>query len=1033
MNLSLLRLRTGVAFLGALGTGTLAAQTPVTGTPIRTLSAPALTPDGQQIVFAWAGDLWSASADGGLAKRLTQTPARESRPLVSADGKSLVYNRESNGAAQVFIRPLAGGDAQQLTFHSEGCTLEALTDPNKAIVSGPRDRGDTQPERLLEIDLKKPQREQMLFDAAAHDAAVSADGKRVLFCTDGEPWFRKGYRGARASKLWSFANNAFEPLVNESAAATSPIPAPDGKTFYYVSERNGTANLWSQEFGAKEGKALTFFQDDGVRAPALSTDGSTFVFLRGLQVYRFRPGKDEKPVALDFWHEEKHTAKPASATFSNSTDFSFTPALDAVVFSAGGELWFQPVKGGAATRLTDTDEQESSVVFSADGKWLYYLVDDGLQANYWRLRLKDGGAWTQPESFEAYQITIGQSSKCHLAPSPDGKRIAWIEGNGDLHVADADGGSAKKLFASWSQPTFAWSPDSSVIAFSAQHGESNRDLWIAKADGSQAAVNITRDPATEFAPAWSPDGKHLAFSLQADGARPPMLHVLALDPAAYSRGYTADEANGIARHAQPLEMPVPQDTVPVWTADSANVIFSNGSNKADAQLQGAALDTFTPRVIAKFKGTPLKYQGDTLLAEVDGAPALWQNQKLTRLPIKVEVAADEVSDRRFAFRSIWRTLRDRFYDPVLNRRDWNAVRLKYEEAAVTAVDDGAFATVVQLLLGELNASHLSFKPEQAVEKISPTGHLGLRFRNGDAEAPLVIESVIGGSPAALLPNPPRPGDTVVRIGALKPNAATSLHSVLNGNIDQKVSLTIANASGKERTIEVRPISYFKARQLDQADNAAAIRSMLTAANGPRLGYLSLRHLDDASLDVLERELYNAEPDTDALILDLRDNSGGRLADRLLSAFQPIRHAFTLPRGGSIGYPQNRLPSAVWTKPFIVLCNQHTVSNAEIFAHAIRMNGNIPVVGAPTAGAVATSMRLEIPHAGTLQFPFRAWFSANSGDDLEMNPVQPSATVWNTPADEASGNDPQLDTAARMLRMFVEQQAPQKPLKFRSER
>lgn len=1028
MNPSLSRLRSCVAFFAASCVGTLAAQTPVTGTPVRLIGAPALTPDGQRMVFSWDGDLWIASADGGAAKRLTRTPARESRPLVSTDGQTLVYNRVANGAQQVFARALNGGDSRQLTFHSEGCTLETLTASNKAIISGSRDRGDTQPQRLLEIDLKKPQREQLLFDAAAHDAAISPDGKRVLFRTDGEPWFRKGYCGPRASKLWSYAEGRFESLVNEAAAATSPMLSPDGRSFYYVSERSGTSNLWSHEFGGKEGKALTFFQDDGVRCPALSADGSTFVFLRGLEIYRFRPGKDEKPVALELWHEEKDTAKPRKTILSNSSDFAFTPARDAVVFSTGGELWYQAVKGGAAVRLTETAAQESGVVFSRNGQWLYYLIDDGVQSNYWRMHCKDGGNWSQPESFVPYQITIGPRQKSHLTPSPDGKRIAWIEGNGDLYVADADGGSAKRLFSSWNQPAFAWSPDSSAIAFTAQQGENHRDLWIAKADASQAPANLTRNPAIESAPSWSPDGKHLAFHVRRDADSPQVLRLLDLDPAAYSRGYSAEEAQWIARNIPPWEMSLPENAQPIWAEDSTALIFVDHEQLKHTPIHGS-----TSSVLGKFKGKPLYQQASSLVAIVDGKPALWENHKLVPIPIRVEITADTVLERRLAFREVWRTLRDRFYDPTLNHRDWEAIRAKYEEAAATAVDDEAFATVVRLLLGELNASHLSFQPDEATGKSSPTGHLGLRFRNGDETAPLVIDSVIGGSPAALAPHAPRPGDTVVRIGALKPNAATPLHTVLNGQIGQKVSITLRSAGAKERTLELRPISYSKARQLDQSDATASIHSMLSAIDGPRMKYLSLRHLDDASLDELERELYNAQLDADALILDLRDNSGGKLADRLLSAFQPVRHAVTLPRGGSLGYPQNRLPNTVWTKPFIVMCNQHTVSNAEIFAHAIRMNGNIPVVGAPTAGAVATSMRMEIPHAGTLQFPFRAWFSANSGDDLEMNPVQPSATVWNTPADEANGNDPQLDTAARMLRMLIDQQAPQKPLRFKSER
>ena len=164
----------------------------------------------------------------------------------------------------------------------------------------------------------------------------------------------------------------------------------------------------------------------------------------------------------------------------------------------------------------------------------------------------------------------------------------------------------------------------------------------------------------------------------------------------------------------------------------------------------------------------------------------------------------------------------------------------------------------------------------------------------------------------------------------------------------------------------------------------------------------------------EREIYAAGHGKEGLVIDIRDNGGGFITDHLLTVLCQPRHAVTIPRGGGPGYPQDRKVYASWHKPLVVVCNQNSFSNAEIFAHAIKTLKRGPIVGVPTAGGVISASREKILDAGTLRVPFRGWFSPEDGTDMEMNGAVPDHIVWPEPGQLVAGEDPQLQKAVEVL-------------------
>jgi tricorn protease len=176
-------------------------------------------------------------------------------------------------------------------------------------------------------------------------------------------------------------------------------------------------------------------------------------------------------------------------------------------------------------------------------------------------------------------------------------------------------------------------------------------------------------------------------------------------------------------------------------------------------------------------------------------------------------------------------------------------------------------------------------------------------------------------------------------------------------------------------------------------------------------------MDQASLDVYERDLYAQAHGKDGLIIDVRNNGGGSTADRLLASIMVEPHAYTVPRGADPSkkwhYPVDRLFIQRYSLPINMLCNEKSFSNAEITSHAFKTLKRGTLVGTQTYGGVISTGSDSLIDGTTVRTPFRGWYLPD-GTDMEMNGAMPDLVVPQTPEDESSGKDTQLETAVADL-------------------
>lgn len=1010
----------GVIAVACLGKA-MACEIPEGAVEMQLISAPAVSPDGKSMVFEWINDLWTASTDGGEALCVEANPAREAFPLFSPDGKRIVFSSDRTGSMQVFSIPAAGGSATQHTHQTEGNELKCLSsDGTRAIIRGTRELAGFRATGLFTINLTKDEREQRLFNVVGDAASWSPDGTRVLFSKGGGAIYRKGYKGADSSQIWQYeiATGKFESKVAEGTDARLPYWHPDGKGFFYLSGRSGTLNLMSLREGSSGPESITPDSDEIMISRNPSADGSTFVFQKGLYLFRYKPKTAAQPNQLTLW---TRTKLPDISRFreeiTQTTNADFTTDLDQVVFSSAGELWTKKGAEGLSVRLTDTAAAESDVVFSPDGQWLYFLRDDGLEPNYFRARLHDRAL------SDVQRVTCGAARKARFARSPDGKKIAWVEGTGNVFTAAADGSNPKCVFKCWDRPTFDWDPNGRWLAIAAEDKNANRDIWLGDAEGRRAPLNLTRDPAFESSPRWSPDGRWLAFSAKRGTSGLAGLWVIDFGTKTLAPDFKKLAIEHLAEKAKKIPTGEIEPIRVIWSADSKSLLFQN-KKSADSNLYSIAPGGGGSVILATKRGLPIRVAKDgSLLWTVNQTPTILKDTRSVAFPISTSIERSRDEVLQIAFRSVWKALGERFYEPSMNGTHWEDLRLKYEPAAAMSRTSQQFDRVVSQLFGELNASHLAFlrKPWTNeildIEEKETTAHPGLVFEDSQSEGPLVIKRVIRGSHVALLREPPKAGDTIVRIAGEEVTRHSPLDKFFNGGADRTLPVVIRSKDGEERVIELRCISYGQARELDRKEKEKEARRLV--ARSGKNAYLPVRDMSMKSFIALELAVYRKSLVSTGMILDFRNNGGGREADRMLSLFcQPV-HSFTVPRGGPEGYPVARLVHALWSKPLVVLCNENTFSNAEIFCHAISETGRAPLVGVATSGGVISAVKETIADTGVLEIPFRGWFQSSNGNNLDLNGAKPDYPVDMTPADEHSGRDPQLEKAIEVLGELVE--------------
>lgn len=721
---------------------------------------------GDRIVFAYAGDLWTVARGGGVAARLTSHDGLEQFPKFSPDGAAIAFTAEYDGNVDAFTVPTVGGEPKRLTFHPGADQVaEWYPDGRSVLLRSARASAPTRFDRFFRIAATGGFEEMLPLPTAGY-AGFSADGNLLAFVSpsyDRRTW--KRYQGGNAPNVWTwdFAAKKSECITRDWDGADE-WPMFHGRRVYYCSDRGGkTANLWAYDLDQKSHRQVTTFTEYDVKWPSVGSDAIVFENGGHLWVMDL---PSEKATKLQVLVPDDRPA--TRAELRNVSDWitgaDLSPSAKRAVFCARGELFTVPAEKGDVRNLTNTPgARERDPVWSPDGKWIAYLSDKSGEMQI-HLIAADG------KSPEKALTAEGATFRFRPVWSPDSKKLAFSDKTGRLFwVAVADGKPQaidKSDFGDIG--SYGWSGDSRWVGYAKSTPAGFGQIHLYSLD-TRRATAVTDGMTDDFSPAFDPAGNYLyflsrrtfrpefgAWELNMHFSTTDKIYAIALRDSLGSpvapesdeeKGESAEKdgegkddkpaKSGKAAKAAVPAMRVDLDGIAARTAEiPVEAGRYGGLSAVKGKLVWLAFDPPSPDDDGEDGGGGAtirmydleKREDKTVLAGVNGTYALDKDgtkilyRKGDTWGITDLAEGKKVGDGKLAtgqlmawvdprqewrqmFDEAWRLERDFYYDPAMGGLDWKAVGERYRQLLPYVAHRADLNYVFGEMQGELSTSH----------------------------------------------------------------------------------------------------------------------------------------------------------------------------------------------------------------------------------------------------------------------------------------------------------------------------------------
>ncbi|MEQ9298196.1 MAG: S41 family peptidase [Cyclobacteriaceae bacterium] len=1032
--------------------------------------SPSLNSDGTAIAFSYQGDILTADADGSNAKRLTIHEGYETFPQWSADGSQIAFSSDRYGNHDIFTIPVGGGTPNRLTYHSASDHLSSWSADGQ-LVFGTR-RLYAQVEREWEIYTSSPDGSTpvRLMDALGFDAAYSPDQSMIAFVRGTCRTAREAYQGPANRNVWLYhvASNEYSQVTTFEGNDFNPA-WKDNSTLLFISSESGKYNiheatLSSDKKSVSSTRQITTETEFGLMSFGASRNGQKLVYntLEKLAIIDIASGAVSE-VSVDLGSDYRFDPIVKKTISNDMESYAISPNGKYAAYITRGEVFVTSTDKEITRtrRITATSGREllvdwlndSTLVYSSDQDGQYDLFAvasaDAEESNIFKtLKLNHTRITNTPDDEMSFHI------------SPDAKQIAILRDRGVLAMASISGKGAlaneRVMLDGWSTPSgISWSPDSKWLAYSLSDLDFNEEVYIHKADNSTAPINVSMHPRSDEGPFWSPDGSKLGFvSIRNNGDYDVWFAWLNKEDwertqeewkrSGEEEDDTDDEADVIVkvdtegiyeRLTQVTSAPGNESDIQ-FSNDGETIYYvtSGGGRqgiKVDENLYSVKWDGKERKELLGGDQSPedlfLSEDGKSLFALTKGGKLVNVDVKAAKsetISATAKMEVDVMGERDQMFEEAWRTLDKGFYDPNFHGQDFNALKAQYKPIALQASTQEDFQEVFNLMLGQLNASHMGMyrvaNPKETQK--DKTGLIGAELR--PANNGLEVSAIVPESPADKAASKLTVGDKIIGVGSEMLDGQSNFYSLMNDKANAPLLLTVRNAAGAQREVVIWPVASLRT---ELYNSWVKERRRLTDeySNG-QLGYLHIQGMNWTSFERFERDLMAAGYGKKGIVIDVRYNGGGWTTDYLMTVLSAKQHAYTIPRGASDNldadhlqykekYPfGERYPLAAWTKPAVTICNESSYSNAEIFSHAFKTLDRGTLVGKATFGAVISTGGRTLIDGALIRLPFRAWYVKATEENMELGPAVPDVFVENPPAYKAAGIDPQLEKSVEVL-------------------
>ena len=523
-----MKLRLSILFTLALTT--LFAQSPTW------LRYPAISPDGSTIAFNYKGDIYLVGAKGGQAQAITTHQDHDFMATWSPDGKTIAFASNRYGNYDVYTMPSNGGAAERITFHSSGDYPYAIENDGSLLFTSTRLDSYMNSQfpsgvlsELYAID-GEGNLDQVLT-TPAENASWNKDKTKLIYQDRKgyENQWRKHHTSAVTRDIWMY-----DPVTKEHTQLTSfngedrnPIWSSDEQSFYYLSEKSGSFNVWKKTIAGKTPIQITFFENHPVRFLTMSDKGAMSFSYDG-ELYTLQEGGEPQKLAIEINNDEDFNMKKLIDVKGEVSEMVLSPNGKEIAFVAHGEIFVTSIDYSDTKRITNTSEQERNISFSPDGRSILFAAERNESWNLYQVKLtrEDEKLFYASSVLEEEEVLVTDQETFQPMFSPDGKEVAFLEERVVLRVLNLESKEVrtileKKYNYSYSDGDqyYEWSPDGKW--FLVQYLPFNRwnsDVGLVSSDGKEI-INLTESGYDCYSPKWIMGGEAILWMSGRNGMK----------------------------------------------------------------------------------------------------------------------------------------------------------------------------------------------------------------------------------------------------------------------------------------------------------------------------------------------------------------------------------------------------------------------------------------------------------------------------------------------------------------------------------
>ena len=837
--------------------------------------------------------------------------------------------------------------------------------------------------------------------------------------------------------------------------------------------KNGAQNIWTITPGKSDARRVSSFTDGRVLWPNISYDGREMVFEHNFAIWKLDTDSGKATeVAITRRGASAGPGVDRLRLTDQISEFQLSPDGKKVAFVVRGEVFAaSAADGGDAARVSNSVADEYELAWAPDSRRLVYISardkiphlflydftnniesqltrdaaddaaprfsPDGKLLAFIRggkeLRVMDVAARTDrvvaTASFERPPFDSDRS----YVWSPDSKWVAYLPVGPNLfknlQIVSVDGGTGRpaSFLANVFSNTVSWSPDGTFILFDS--GQRTESTQLARVDLIPRTPRFREDqfrdlfreePARNIAPPNRPEPRPTESPRETPAASPSP----SASPAEEKRpGPKPVQVvfDDIRRRLSLLPVGVDVDYETISPDGKWVALIANAANQANIYIYSLDELSREPAVAKQLTSTSgskrfAQFSPDSkeiFFLENGRLGVVNLEGRARSLAVTAEMDVDFAREKMEVFRQGWSYLRDFFYDPAYHGVNWEGVRAEYEPLIAGARTPDEMRRLLNLMVGELNASHLGAGAPPAGNQPT-TGRIGLRFDRGEYETSgrLRVTEVIDLSPAAIAGGI-KAGDYLLAVDGRTLDQATNLDETLNYKIGRRVTLTVSSDGTTKREVVVRPVNGATERGLLYRQWVERNREYVAKASNGRLGYAHMFDMSQQSLNQLYLDLDAENFGREGVVIDIRNNSGGFVNVYAIDVLARRGYLTMTPRGQSSTPARTVLGQRALHRPTILLTNQHSLSDAEDFSEGYRSLRLGQVVGEPTAGWIIYTSNQPLIDGTSFRLPFIK-ITANDGTNMERNPRPVDIEATRSIGETLVGRDSQLDVAVREL-------------------